>query len=171
MSIHLKLAYCILTTTIQIDHFVLSMIRVSADNIFKRISKKSEFPNRNFSKIQKVSNMYLFCSPSFYFGFFFFFFDRFLILLTFHLFCSSSSRHRLLVALNYLSIKLDYPYMRFYITMMFTVVNSWTFMSHESWTIWWRSKLSVSDNRILNRKEGIHSPKTPNQRISIQTRL
>lgn len=132
MSIHLKLAYCISTTTIQIDHFVLSMIRVSADNIFKRISKKSEFPNRNFSKIQKVSNMYLFCSPSFYFGFFFFFFDRFLILLTFHLFCSSSSRHRLLVALNYLSIKLDYPYMRFYITMM----NSrwWEFMNvHEPW--------------------------------------
>ena len=165
MTIHLKPGYCILTTTIRIDHFVLSMIRVSADNIFKRISKKSEFPNRNFSKIQKVSNMYLFCSPSFYFGFFFFFFDRFLILLTFHLFCSSSSRHRLLVALNYLPIELDYPYMRFYITIFHEFHEPWA-MKH-----WWRSKLSVSDNRILNRKEGIHSPKTPNQRISIQTRL
>ena len=95
---------------------------------------------RNFSSV-----IYTFFIFLFLFWLFFFFFDRFLILLTFHLFCSSSSRHRLLVALNYLPIELDYPYMRFYITIFHEFHEPWA-MKH-----WWRSKLSVSDNRILNR--------------------
>ena len=143
-----------------------------------RISEKANF-RRNFSKIQKVSNMYLFISvlPLFILAFFFFFFDRFLILLTFHLFCSSSSRHRLLVALNYRPIKLDYPYMRFYITMnLFTMMKiherSWA-MNHEpfdddqNWacriTEYWTEKKEWA---------GFTHPKLRfKNRISIQTRL
>ena len=162
MPIHLKLAYCISTTCIQSTtsyQLDFSSIQPWLGLVPRIFAEFSNILIENFSKFL-ICTFYI-CSPSFYFGFFFFFFDRFLILLTFHLFCSSSSRHRLLVALNYLPIKLDYPYMRFYITIVHDIHEPWA-MNHES--IWWRSKLSVSDNRILNRKDwfgmsGIHSPK------------
>ena len=122
--------------------------------IFGRNFRLGIFKNQN-SKIQKMFPLYLYiCFPSFYFGFFFFFFDRFLILLTFHLFCSVQFTTSITRSIELSSYKtrLSLHEILYHEFMMI-------FMNHDSWVMnfmnehWWRSKLSVSDNRILNRKE------------------
>ena len=138
--------------------------------VWPKFSKMMVFKNLNISKNQKFFSVictFLSVLPLFILAFFFFF-DRFLILLTFHLFCSSSSRHRLLVALNYLPIELDYPNMRFYITISWVFMS---FMNHEPWNIdddqnwacriteYWTGSLKKKTTDCFGMSAEIHSPK------------